>query len=127
MEEWRPIASHPGRYEVSNLGRVRATPREIRRGRIVCRPREHILAQAVGGRAKNYRRVMLCDPKRFAFVHALVAEAFLGPRPAGALILHRDDSGDNNRADNLRYGDRDENELDRHVVRVAGELEEAPF
>ena len=127
MEEWRPIASHPGRYEVSSLGRVRATAREIRRGPVLCRPRERILAQAVGGRAKNYRRVMLCDPKRFAFVHALVAEAFLGPRPAGALILHRNDDGFDNRAANLRYGDRDENELDRHVVRVAGELEEAPF
>lgn len=70
---------------------------------------------------------MLCTPKRFAFVHALVAEAFLGPRPEGALILHRNDDGFDNRAENLRYGDREENEQDRHVARVAGGLEEAPF
>jgi hypothetical protein len=28
---------------------------------------------------------------------------------------------------NLRYGDRDENEMDRHVAAVAKDLPDAPF
>lgn len=86
------------------------------------------LAQSIGGRAKNYKRVMLmCPKRRHAYVHHLMAEAFLGPRPEGFMVLHKDDNGFHNVIDNIRYGDRDENECDRHVARVAPELEGAPF
>lgn len=123
------MVSHPDRYDVSSLGRVRLKSRVIRRGfagAYWCRAK--ILAQVPGGRANNYLRVHLYGPERFAFVHRLVAEAFLGAPPfPGAVILHRDDDGHDNRADHLRYGDRDENECDRHVARVAPGLEPAPF
>lgn len=126
-EEWRPVVSHPDRYDVSSLGRVRLRERTIVRGVVTFTQRPRLLSTTVGGRAKNYLRVHLSEPERFAFVHTLVAEAFLGPRPAGALILHRNDDGFDNCADHLRYGTRDENELDRYVARVAPQLEPAPF
>jgi hypothetical protein len=126
-EVWKPVATHPGRYEVSNLGRVRACPQPGWRGCVFHNGRYRILATKVGGRARNYLRVHLYGPERFAFVHALVAEAFIGPRPEGLVVLHENDDGFDNRATKLRYGDRDENELDRHVARVAPELEPAPF
>ena len=127
VEEWRPVVSHPDRYEVSSLGRVRLRERIVVRGVVTFTQQPRLLATTVGGRAKNYLRVHLYEPERFAFVHALVAEAFLGPRPEGALILHENDDGFDNRAIKLRYGDRDENELDRYVARVAPQLEPAPF
>ena len=34
----------------------------------------------------------------------LVAMAFIGPRPEGMLVLHKDDDGRNNRIENLYYG-----------------------
>lgn len=128
VEQWRPVPSHPDRYEVSDRGRVRCMARVARRGFIALFEFDRkILKQAVGGRARNYRRVMLANPKRHAYVHHLVAEAFLGPRPEGAMVLHMNDNGFDNRLANLRYGDREENELDRHVARVAPALEASPF
>lgn len=130
-ETWRPVVTHPGLYEVSDLGRVRSCARTVRRGCCLVRLRRRLLAQVPGGRALNYRRVMLdCQPRRHAYVHHLVAEAFLGPRPPGLLVLHRDDDGSNNRADNLRYGDGDENQMDRWIKanRAAiAAMEPAPF
>jgi hypothetical protein len=114
---WAAVKGFPG-YCVSDQGEVRG-------------PRGKPLKQTVGGRAKNYKRVMLgggsSAAKRHAYVHHLVAEAFLGPRPEGALILHANDDGFDNRLANLRYGDRDENEMDRHVAAVAKDLPDAPF
>lgn len=129
-EEWRPVTTHPGRYEVSNLGRVRACPQPGWRGCVFHNGRYRILAAAIGGRRRNYLRVHLYNPERFAFVHCLVAEAFLGPRPEGLEVLHGPGGCLDNRAASLRYGTRDENEVDRHVCawnRANPAAEEAPF
>lgn len=126
-EEWKPVVGHEKQYEVSSEGRVRALPRPGWRGCVFHNGRYRILAQAVGGRVKNYKRVHLYNPARFAYVHHLMAEAFIGPRPEGLMVLHRDDNGFHNVIDNLRYGDREENDCDRHVRRVAPGLEPAPF
>jgi hypothetical protein len=127
MEVWKPVVGHEKHYEVSDQGRVRALPKPGKRGCIVIHGKYKILAQAVGGRVKSYKRVHLYNPPRFAYVHHLMAESFIGPRPEGLMVLHRDDNGFNNTIDNLRYGDREENDCDRHVRRVAPGLEEAPF
>lgn len=127
-EEWRPVVGHEGFYEVSNLGRVRAVPMPGWRGCVYHNGSYRILATTLGGRAKNYKRVNLrAGKRRHAYVHHLVAEAFLGPRPDGMIVLHRNDETLNNRADRLRYGDREENETDRMVKRVAKNLPPAPF
>lgn len=48
-------------------------------------------------------------------VHDLVARAFLGPRPDGAEVLHKDGSRDNNAASNLEYGTRSKNATQREA------------
>jgi hypothetical protein len=130
-EEWRPVVTHVGRYEISDRGRVRTVARDIpspRHGVGAMRRLESvILAQTVGGRVKNYKRVMLMGPRRHAYIHHLMAEAFIGPRPEGAQVLHKDDDGFHNDLDNIRYGNREENDMDRHVARVADSCEPAPF
>lgn len=57
------------------------------------------------------------------FVHFLVAAAFLGPRPSGADVCHRDGNRTNNVATNLRYGTRSSNLADRdaHGTHQRGE------
>ena len=48
-----------------------------------------------------------------AYVHALVAEAFIGPRPVGADVCHIDGGKTENAAANLRYDSRSGNLADR--------------
>lgn len=96
-EEWRTIAGYEGYYEVSSHGRVRSLPRNgtVRRIRIIkTRINTHGRPQ-VGLRRSGVRR--------FFTVHALVAGAFLGPRPAGLVVNHKDFDRTNNHVSNLEY------------------------
>lgn len=113
MEEiWKPVAGYEGRYEVSNLGRVRSVPRvlPLRRsdGSILNQPRQSKILAAAQHRW-GYMNVVLSDEnykRRTLMVHRLVATAFI-PNPEGLpFINHKDEDKTNNRADNLEWCDR---------------------
>lgn len=96
-ERWRPVVGYETTYAVSSLGRVR---REGARtgatvGRVL-RPIRH---------PNGYLQVSLSqDNKRLTrWLHRVVAEAFIGPRPAGHHIDHVDGDPTNNAVANLRY------------------------
>jgi len=100
-ELWKSVVGFEGAYEVSDLGRVRS----LLRGGRVLRP----------GRSTSCGHlVVLLGRKNKRYVHALVAEAFVGPRPLGCDVLHLDGNAGNNAAVNLKYGTRSENNA--HVV-----------
>jgi len=46
-------------------------------------------------------------------IHALVLEAFVGPRPSGMHCRHLDGNPHNNAIDNLKWGTVQENQVDR--------------
>jgi hypothetical protein len=105
-EEWLPVVGYEGFYEVSNWGRVRSLPRVI--------PHKHPgHTSTVPGRIRqlilkggHYLGLTLTDregKKVNALVHQLVAQAFIGPRPPGRQVDHRDGNKLNNFASNLRY------------------------
>lgn len=106
-EEWRSLPDFPG-YEVSNMGRVRW------RDRIKTATPDH----------KGYPRVSfwINGSSRKVFVHKLVAEAFLGPRPHGMVIRHGSAGNGVPAVSNLQYGTPIENEADKvvHGTRVNG-------
>jgi hypothetical protein len=105
-EEWRPVVGYEGLYEVSSLGRVKSAA--AGRGRVQGR----VLRQSARN-AKGYMRVNLWNgTQRNHFTHHLVAAAFIGPRPAGLLVLHENGRADDNKASNLRYGTHRENVAD---------------
>lgn len=91
-ERWRPVVGYETRYWVSDLGRVRSQ-------RCVLSP---------APQSKGYLCVSLYDgsspkrPKTFC-VHDLVAVAFVGPKPIGKQVNHKDTQKTNNRATNLEY------------------------
>lgn len=64
---------------------------------------------------KEYLYVCLSDRgvHKKLRVAAMVAEAFIGPRPAGLEIRHLNGDAQDNRAENLRYGTSSANKLDR--------------
>jgi len=89
-EKWLPIA-RLDKFEVSSLGRVRYAAT----GKI----KPASLARS-GYWVVNLYAYGLSSVRN---VHAVVAEAFLGPQPFGHIIEHCDADKANNRASNLCY------------------------
>lgn len=91
---WLPIEGYDG-YEISNFGHVRNDKQYI----------------TVSRNSNGYFRVSLCknsDQRKF-FIHQLVAEYFIGPKPEGMIVMHIDSNRMNNHFSNLKYGTQSEN------------------
>lgn len=105
-EEWRAIREAPD-YAISSLGRVkRLVPDQLnRRDGLILKPLIH----------KGYHRYCLAvdGAKIYRSAHALVCEAFHGPRPPGRQCAHKDGSRTNNAPDNLYWATPKENCEDR--------------
>lgn len=108
-EKWTYVEGFPG-YLVSDQGRVAG-------------PRGDNIAQRID--RKGYRSVSLWrgGKSHRRAVQRLVAEAFIGPRPDGCVVRHRDGDNTHNEATNLRYGTPTENEADKreHGTTLLGE------
>ena len=112
MEIWKDIPGYEGKYQASNLGRIRSLDREIgvagvkghktMKGRVL-RP---------GPTKSGHLYVALGHGAAGKPVHQLIARTFIGPRPEGADVCHNDGDPTNNCVDNLRYDTRTNNILD---------------
>lgn len=103
-EEWRPCPGYPGRYEVSNLGRVRSLRFRSNGGPQIMRVTPNYagyLVVTLGADRKQYR------------VHVLVLTAFKGPCPPGQQGCHNDNNRANAALDNLRWDTPAGNAADR--------------
>lgn len=124
MEQWRDIPGYEGRYQVSDLGRVRSLDRAVK------------TVSRCGNRSARVVRGVLLAPQKHSrgyvqyklggriwLAHALVALAFIGPRPEGMEVAHGDGDKQNNAFRNLRYATPLENGDDRrkHGTSGAGE------
>jgi hypothetical protein len=101
MEVWKPVEGFEEYYAVSNLGNVRNTVTEV----------------AIVGDKNNmgYRRVTFYYGQRVrVFVHRLVAKHFCDGYAPDLVVNHIDGNKGNNRADNLEWVTRSEN--DKHAV-----------
>ena len=92
IEEWRNIPGTDGMYQISNSGKVRS------------RVNGNWHLMSMHPNSQGYNRVQLSYPKkRKAFVHRLVAEAFI-PNPENLPIVnHKDFDPLNCRVDNLEW------------------------
>ena len=98
-EEWRTMVDHP-RYEISNRGNVRSLYgvkglRKVPRLKTIQLDKDgyHVVSICLGKHASTTR-------KR---VHVAVAEAFVGPKPEGMQVAHRDGNKTNNVPSNLMW------------------------
>jgi len=90
LEYWKPVVGYEHLYAVSNTGRVESIKR-----------RKPMRTYKNCG----YERVCLNsrNQQKHHLVHALVAFAFIGPRPLGLTINHRNGRKGLNWASNLEY------------------------
>lgn len=112
-EIWKPVLGYEGLYEVSNLGRVKSLFRIVRSGEHYLTVREKILPATITRTGSViYYRVQLSKggKKKPRLVANLVCEAFHGPRPVGMECCHKNEISTDNRACNLEWGTRMQNE-----------------
>lgn len=107
MEIWKPVTDFEDAYEVSNHGRVRSLTRRFCIGRVlVSRKNPAGYPYNVLSDARKKLRTTRC-------VHRMVLEAFVGIAPEGHECRHIDGSRDNNRLENICWGTKSENMMDK--------------
>lgn len=98
MEIWRTIKDYPN-YKVSNMGNVMGKSGNILRPFDRCKNGPKPL--------RGYLTVHLCSNEVKGFdnhsVHSLVMKTFVGPRPEGMVINHKNGIRWDNRLENLEY------------------------
>lgn len=104
METWLPVTGFEGQYEVSDMGRVKTL--HNRWGR------EAILTPHPLPRGHHQIQLMRDGRKVMRYIHVLVMEAFVGPKPPGHQTRHRNGVPGDNRLVNLHYGTQGENTKD---------------
>ena len=104
-EEWKDIPGYEGRYQVSNLGRVKSIAR-------VCNVGQHSAAYHLPEkimrpkvRKSGYSLVALNKDgvAKDAYIHRLVAQSFIPNEGGLPYINHKDENPRNNRVDNLEW------------------------
>lgn len=111
IEEWRPVVGYEGRYEVSNLGRVRSLPRVIshldaKLG--ACRYDEGRILKPRPTPKRGYL-ILALGSNQYKLVHRLVAQAFVANPENKPQVDHIDGNKKNNSASNLRWCNGSEN------------------
>lgn len=103
LEHWKPVVGFEGHYEVSNTGRIYSVKNQK-----AMRPwgQNGYFQTGICLKGVVYRK----------YIHELVAGAFIGTRPLGLDINHKDGYKRNNRPTNLEYVTRAENI--RHAERT---------
>lgn len=96
LEEWRDIPGLEG-YQASSLGRIRSV-------RVLAKIRE----KKTGYERVSVHREEGLRKNRKASVHGLVALAFIGPKPLGKGVNHKNSIRDDNAYTNLEYATRKE-------------------
>jgi hypothetical protein len=102
-EQWRSIPGFPG-YEASSYGRIRSPYHSA--------PLAPVIPQNNGYLFTNI--IDVNGRKQHVGIHVLVCTAFHGPRPSTKHeVAHWDSDRMNNRASNVRWATRRQNNLDK--------------
>ena len=117
MEIWKDIPGYEGKYQASTEGRIRSVNR-------VVKGKCHFTGDNFDRQIKSriLRPGRYCKSKHISVVlghgtvgkpvHQLIMLTFVGEKPEGREVLHKNGDPTDNRLENLRYGTRTENILD---------------
>ena len=116
-EIWEDIPKYDGKYQASNLGRIRCTPQVFRSNSKIIKTNHYIVKDSLSNR--GYRRVALTNKqgvKRYIGVHRWVLFAFQGEVDEDTQVNHINGITDDNRLCNLEYVTPRENNNYRKVL-----------
>lgn len=113
IEEWRSVVGYEGLYEVSNLGRVRSMSGAFKYHRAtILKPKK----------SSQYATIWLSDgtgKQKSVTVHKLVAAAFIGPRPDGLEVNHKNGNKHDPSLGNIEYMTKSQNAIHAyHVIKT---------
>lgn len=109
-EMWKNVPGYERYYQISNLGNIRSKDRLTRNNRCRFIKKGKILKPQPN--SNGYLRIYLVkdgSPKKYFFIHRLVALAFVENRDGKPHVNHIDSNYLNNRADNLEWVTHSEN------------------
>jgi hypothetical protein len=116
IEQWKDIPGFEGRYQVSDLGRVKALSFMQRWRHGLRRVRERILAQQAINSGYQIVHLHLDNVRSARTVHRLVAQVFHPGADPALDVNHMDGDKKNNAATNLEWLERGANH--DHAVRL---------
>lgn len=114
LERWLPVLGFPD-YEVSDRGRIRSLDRCVRQSTGSVRFFKGQILSAPPTK-KGYLHTNLVNPAGIAksvYVHQIVLFAFVGPRPDGMEVRHKNGKKSDCLLSNLCWGTKLENAADR--------------
>lgn len=112
FEIWLPIKGFVDFYSISNQARVRSEHRIVTRGEFTYTVAEKFMS--ISPNTDGYLTVKLTRDgiSTTYYVHDLLLQAFVGPKPEGLEVRHLDDDKGNCRLTNLAYGSHAQNMAD---------------
>lgn len=111
-EIWKDIAGYEGKYQASNMGRIKSLERMVPCRKGQRRIKEKILQQHIRDKC-GHLGVSLGKNCHNIGVHRAVALAFIGiPPNSESVVMHINGIPSDNVPENLRYGTQSENILD---------------
>lgn len=104
-ETWKDVVGYEGLYQISNYGNIVSS---------YCMDGHKSLKPSLN--SHGYFSIILCKDKKKKNIriHKLVAEAFIGVRPLGYEINHKDTNKQNNHVSNLEYLTKNQNIAHAH-------------
>lgn len=109
-EIWKFVAGYEGLYEVSNMGRVRSMKRLARNGKPIA---ERILKTPLNSQKRRLVSLYKNQKSKSFHPYNLVASAFMGVKPYGYIVCHKNGDRTDDRLANLYYGTHKQNTNDR--------------
>lgn len=106
VEIWKDVKEYEGRYQISNLGRIKSIPfyqrYVLKNGKTNYRlTKEKMLATQIGRHGYELVCLNLNNVRKGRSVHSLVAEVFVSGE--GETVNHKNGKKADNRAENLEW------------------------